>query len=624
MSYDSATRPVVIYYDNEDVFDNVPCATPFVTRSNSFINYGKKFGQVSSLTLNGTITGNGNIADAGGVYQNSLNLISGFRKNFKNLKIVDKTDGDTVLFDNIVKINSISFSESTFAAASDFSIDLEAYEDGHFKSGATGVINPEDTIEFNRRSNGSVSLTRTLSAKGFNRSGDVSNALQNARAFVTGRTGLAYISEYSLPNFIGGVGQSGNLVLESQTENIDRFSANYSIVENYVYQNLTGTDSDLYGSLNYPIFKTCSFTYSPSSLNSAKEEASFNIDWKTTNSTGNEAFAFLRHSVTKYVNKLKASNGISNIEDSMIQSAVDSFNLNSGSFFYNLSENEQEKTISLTIDISKDNNFNSEYGVYVTEDFSLNTNEISEITEIDYNLSIKPFGLSLLRNTSSVTYEHVPDANDLMKRSYDYYTGELITSDAPDFLTNKAKTFFSGILHTGSGRLDKIKLLNYSKSDNENDGTISLSASFTNKEVYTGTYINTADYSYNWEIPTKVIKFNKSCLNNDHSLISQYDDCYKRQKFVMSINGIGKLGYHLDPAYHAINSQSNNLNIKIQQEVDDFFENSWTGVSGSNSNIEAQNIDINFDHRFTASKTFTSDRKEGMRSVDDPIIYSNL
>lgn len=618
-------RAVIIYYDDVDIFANVPCYTPFVSRSDSLINYGKKFGQVTSLSLNGLITGSGGITAPNGVYSRSQNLISGFRKNFKNLKIVDTTDGNTVLFDNLVKVNTISFNESTFAAASEFKVEVESYQDNLFKDGVTGVIDPEDSIDFDRSDNGEVKLTRKVSAKGFNRSGASSNALDNAINFVRARTGLGYIANYSIPHFVGSVGDSGNLILQNQSEEIDRFSATYSVTETYTYQNLTGADSDLYGNLSYPIFKTCSFTYSPSTSNSAREEASFSIDWKTTNKTGPEAFAFLRHSVTKYVNKLKAANGIANIEDSMIQSAVNSFNFDSGSFSYSLNENEQENTISLTIDISKDKNFDSEYGVYLSEDFSLDTNEISDITDINYNFKIEPFGLSLLRNTSSVTYDHVAGANILMKRSYDYYRYKLLQSaNLPEFLIQKAKTFYSGVLDSNSNKLNAIKLLNYNKSDNQNNGMISVNASFTNRESYTGTYINIADYSYKWTIPSKVIKYNKSCLYNDHALISQYDDCYNRQEFSMNINGLAKFGYHLDPAYHGLNSATGNLNFQIQQEINNFFNSSWNGISGSESNVLSQSINLNTDHTFSAEKTLSSNRNSGMHSVDTPIIYSNL
>src|SRR5210317_746838 len=150
------SRAVIIYYDNVDVFDNVACPTPFVTRSNSVINFGNKFGQTSDITLDGVITGH-NFSGAEGLYQKSLNLLSGFSKNFKNLKIVDTSDGTQSIFVYPVKVNSIDFQEDTFARLVNYSIQLEAYETGLFKN-TIGILDPEDTVSISRDENGQISI----------------------------------------------------------------------------------------------------------------------------------------------------------------------------------------------------------------------------------------------------------------------------------------------------------------------------------------------------------------------------------------------------------------------------------------------------------------------------------
>jgi hypothetical protein len=360
------SRAVIIYYNDVDVFDNVPCPTPFVTRSNAVINFGKKFGQTSSITLDGVITGH-NFTGVDGLYQKSSNVLSGFSQNFKNLKIVDTSSGTQTIFDNLVKVNSIDFQENTFARLVEFSINLEAYESGLFPANF-GVLDPADNIDVSKTEDGQISISRTVSARGYNTSSGSSNALQNAINFVNSRTGVGYLNQYSLPHFIQKTGQK-NLVLSSQSESINRFEATYSVEESYKYQELSGTDSDLYGSsLTYPIYKTCTFNFSPETSDSPREEASFNIEFSTNK--GATEFYYLRETVTKYVNKLRES-GVSSIQDSMVQEAVNNFNLSNGALFYQLSEDQEASKINLELNITNDSTFNVDYGVYFTENYSL-------------------------------------------------------------------------------------------------------------------------------------------------------------------------------------------------------------------------------------------------------------
>ena len=612
-------RAVIIYYDDIDVFNNVPCPTPFVSLSNSVINYGKKHGQLSSLTLQGIITGVGNISGESGTYQRSLNLLSGFSKNFKTLKIVDQESTGT-LFEEKAKVNNISFSESTFAAASDFTINIECYQSGLFPE-HNGIIDPEDSFDFTRSDNGSVTLVRTVSARGFDtNSATESNALQNAINYVSSRTRLSAIDSYSLGHFISGTGNGNNLILTSQSENIDRFSANYSIVEEYEYQELNGTDAGLYGNLTYPIYKTCNFSYSPSSLNSPIEEASFNINFKTT--TGDKAFSYLRSGVARYVNELKAANtGLSTISDAMVQTAYRDFDLQSGAIFYNVNENKNERSIDVTLNISNDKTFDIDYGVYFQEDFSVQTDTITEISNIEYNFEIRPFGLSLNRDVSSATYHYIADANDLMKRSADYFNSKYPGQTYTNVLTDKCKTAYSGVISSNSDEINKITVIDITKNDNQNDGTISLSCSATNKEVFTANVggiipVKDGDYSYECSVPRKVVKYNKSSLNNNHSLINQYDDLYTRQNFSINLNGRVPITVEYDHS-----NKGGYINLKTA--IDNFVDEAMSSMTGLNSNIESRSLSINDNGSFTASKTVSSQEKiNGYKALHDPHLYS--
>jgi hypothetical protein len=526
------SRPVIIYYDNVDVFDNVPCPTPFVTRSNSVINYGVKHGQLSSLTLNGIITGTG-FAD---VYQNTQNLISGFSKNFKELKIVDYSDGTETIFQNIVKVNDISFDQSTFAASTNFTINLEAYESELF-SGQFGIIDPEDSIDVTRSENGDISITRTISARGFNTNLSTvkSNAFENARNFVTAKTGLAAMSTFAIPYFASGTGNGNNLILTSQSESINRFEATYGITEEYVYQELSGADSDLYGNLTYPIHKSCTFNYSPSSQESPKEEAGFNIKFKTNKEDG--AFEYLRSQVTKYVNKIK-TNSLSSLQDKMVEEAYANFNLEKGYAYYELSENEQEGSIDLTLNISKDPTFDTAYGIYFTESYSLNNDPLRDFTSVNYSFNVTPFGLVSSQTTS---YNNVSNTNKLQERAYAYYKDQILggsygTNSLSGHILTKSKFAFTGIFGQNSDLEDKFRVTSIEKNDNPDNGEISVSSSSTNNEGFaSGTLVN-GSYDVSVVVPQKILKVSSSALTQGHYLVTELDTTYSRQESSVNLN----------------------------------------------------------------------------------------
>ena len=591
-------RPVIIYYDSVDVFDNVPCPTPFVTRSNSVINYGTKFGQTSSLTLNGIITGDG----FSGVYDNSLRLLSGFSKNFKELKIVDTSDGTETIFENIVKVNNISFDSSTFASATNFTIDLEAYESGLF-SGNYGILDPEDSIDITRNDDGEISITRTVSARGYNTIAGRSNALENARNFVTGKTGLAAMNSFAIPYFASGTGNGNSLVLNSQSENINRFEGTYGVTEEYSFQELSGADSDLYGNLTYPIFKTCSFTYSPSSQQSPKEEASFSINFRTNK--GSNEFSYLRSQVTKYVNKIRL-NTLSSLGDKMIEEAYTNFQLEKGNVYYELSENEQSATIDLTINISKDPTFQTGYGVYFSENYSIENDPIRDFTDVTYSFNITPFGLT---SNQSATYNNVTNANDLQKRAYAYYkdavlSGSYGSNNLSGFLLNKAKFAFTGILDADVGGYleDKFRLTSIEKNDNQDNGEISVSATATNNEAFVSGGLINGSYDVSVIAPQKILKISSSALNEGHYLVTELDTTYSRQSTSVSLNA------SLDSSVMA----SWTGGVVSQPNVGKEFCSSITNkLNGTSKQVTSENYTLDkFDGSFTASKTETSKYKD--------------
>ena len=597
------SRAVIIYYDGVDVFNNVPCPTPFVTRSNTVINFGKKFGQTSSITLEGVITGH-NFTGTDGLYQKSSNVLDGFSQNFKNLKIVDTSSGTQTIFDNLVKVNSIDFQENTFARLVDFSIGLEAYESGLFPENF-GVLDPADNIDVSKTEDGQISINRAVSARGYNTSNSSSNALQNAIDFVNSRTGVAYLNQYSLPHFVQKTGQK-NLVLTSQSESINRFEGTYSVEESYKYQELSGVDSDLYGSsLTYPIYKTCTFNFSPETSESPREEASFNIEFSTNK--GATEFYYLRETVTKYVNKIR-EDGVASIQDSMVQEVVNNFNLLSGALFYQLSEDQEASKISLELNITNDSTFDIDYGVYFTENYSFSNDPIRDFTNVNYDFAISPFGLV---STGTATYNNVPQAQRPLKRSYKYYYDNILgesygSSNLENYVSGKAYSGFVG-LFTDGHLADKIKVIELSKRDDPSNGVISASSTSTNSEAFKSGDIKNGSYSISMNAPIKIVKAAKSSLNDSDYVVTEYDTTYTRQDCDVSFETSYSLNKQLS---------SSNLKNEINTNSKSFINKIKSKVSGESFLLVSENYDINqFNGNSSSSQSFSSKHKEDLYKV---------
>ncbi len=218
-----------IFYNNENVFSGVGAPTPLVSRQNQMVYAGERWGQIQVLTLNGVLTG---CSSFSALSERQQRLLSGFKQGFKELQI--KETGGVVFSMPLSKMSDISFAESVYNGQLPFSVSVECYPQSFF-SGTYGIIDPIDSIQFKEEQNGIVGITHTVSAKGFVTDASTSNALSNAKSWVTARTGW---NSSVVPKFISGF--NNTLCLKTVSEKIDRLNATYEISETYL--------SDIYGS----------------------------------------------------------------------------------------------------------------------------------------------------------------------------------------------------------------------------------------------------------------------------------------------------------------------------------------------------------------------------------------
>lgn len=209
---------VEIYYNNKNAFSGLG-PTPFVGIGQEFIDFGKKWNQITNLTLDGQISGKYIGGENGFYYLNEAKdkLLDNFRQNFKTLEI--RESGVPIYTGYNAIIKSIEFEESKWYGITPYSINISVYDQNLF-SESFGVTNPVDEISFSEGTDDIVTYTRKISANGIVTQSK--NGITNAKDWVTARKSIPSINPILVRN------NSNQFLLQTQTETIDRFNNTYS------------------------------------------------------------------------------------------------------------------------------------------------------------------------------------------------------------------------------------------------------------------------------------------------------------------------------------------------------------------------------------------------------------
>ncbi len=221
-------------------FSGMP--TPYVSRSQELVYQGKKWCQITTLTLAGKIIGSEPVAGENlntiSILNDRAKILNGFRESFNKLAIYENGTSYEIFEGCMVK--SVDFSAANWGSQ-DYTISLECIDDDEFL-GTFGVMEPQDSVSFTDNENGTVNISHTISAQGFttNTSSSSEIAITNAKNFVEARTG--YNINKIIPQFIGGI-DNANLVLTDISKDINRVEGTYSCAIQYTVQ--TGAIGDV-------------------------------------------------------------------------------------------------------------------------------------------------------------------------------------------------------------------------------------------------------------------------------------------------------------------------------------------------------------------------------------------
>lgn len=224
----SKTQPDECFY-----FSGMP--TPYLSRSVENIFQGSKWAQLTTLTLNGQIIGSvpvsGENLNTISILDDRKRIFSGFARSFQKLGVFENNTLQKQFFGCTVR--SIDFSPANYGVQ-DYTITLDCYEEDEF-NGTYGVLEPTDSVSFNDNQDGTVSISHSVSAKGFTTNTSLSNeqAIVNAKNFVEARTG--YATSRISPLFIQNI-QDSNLVITDISKDINRVDGTYSCNVDYLVQ----------------------------------------------------------------------------------------------------------------------------------------------------------------------------------------------------------------------------------------------------------------------------------------------------------------------------------------------------------------------------------------------------
>jgi hypothetical protein len=215
-----------VFYNGQNVMTANLGVISAMSRSVDPVRYGTQWAQKEVFQIVGQLTGICT-GDFAGLVAKTSQLVNNFTPDFQTMQIYD--GASLVEEKTYCRITNINIDSNKFYRAVPFTVTLESYNEDAF-SGVFGVINPSNEINYSEQPDGTVEITHTVSAGGFNTSNGASNALQNAQYYVESQS--SFIPQNIIePIFI----QYSNLApcLKSVEEIVDRFNATYSLVKRY-------------------------------------------------------------------------------------------------------------------------------------------------------------------------------------------------------------------------------------------------------------------------------------------------------------------------------------------------------------------------------------------------------
>ena len=240
-------RKVKILYDGSDPFNSDETPTPFLSFDKEFIKYGyDEWGQKYNINLKGQLVG-----ELGPTAMQSLedlrdDILTSFRKDYKRISVLE--DGVEVFGAENCCVESIDFDSSRYYGLMDYTINISAYDFRNNIVGGKGIIDPEESWDFSENEDGVISISHSISAAGTPIDGKA--GFEIARDWVRSKDSLppSLMSTIRVKQI-----DAQSLLLDSMSEQVNRFQGTYSIVRNYLVDAFHGSSVAGKGILRYTV-----------------------------------------------------------------------------------------------------------------------------------------------------------------------------------------------------------------------------------------------------------------------------------------------------------------------------------------------------------------------------------
>ena len=160
------------------------------------------------------------------IYSGYSLIKENFAKSYQTFSI--EQGSSTIYSAQVAELQSFNISKKSWVGEVDYEMSLDCYQSNYF-SGAYGILEPVKQWSITKNQDYRGLITHEISCRGFNTSNSINNALDNAKSWVIqNRASNSFIQ----PIFIGNI-STGKLYLMESAESIDRFNGTYSITDTY-------------------------------------------------------------------------------------------------------------------------------------------------------------------------------------------------------------------------------------------------------------------------------------------------------------------------------------------------------------------------------------------------------
>ena len=567
---------VIITYNGNRIPASGTGPTPYISLNDDVFTFGDRWGLGTRISLNGLITG----CAYGNLYSGQTGLVGLFSNSYKTLQVLESADDQNsyspVYSFSGCSVDNISFSEAPYLNVVSYTVELTSYPSGltGYFSGNYGVLDPKDEINISEGDDGFGTISRTVSARGFV-TNSIDTAINNAKNYVAGRTGITSILEVSQ---ISGFQNSGSFtpVLVQIAENLDRLSLTYSVEQTYRFKMISG-DSDAKN--NYSFNNYYLTTYSTSISSGAGDDfvsASIQGEIKAgiTGATGDAL-------VLELISQLSGLSPYSIISGKY--GAPNSFDFCKDPIDFSVTQDLKARKINFNA--SYDNldlygTTNNKYvysGCYLDATISHAIDELTKTTIIQVRGDIKARGSTSNRYYNTLEYLGVlmqEGSSASQPRLYDfandYYTTYIGTS-SPIFALNTKPT-------------------NIVINSNSILGTISVDVTYDNKDRFSG--LTASDYNVSYEPYNTIFSYASSC-NDSIKHLAVDMNVQKREKVSINLKiaGSGKSELTL----------INNAKSLIEPDTAGSFYNSFPKLLAVGDSVQEEISSLNVDN--SSSKT---------------------